>query len=404
VSIKRLSKNDKQMLTSLAQECFNKSIVLGVPTAPLKTVCDLLIIDDKSSVDFPKGSSIKFTYGLYVMFNPMSFQTVCKHIAALKGIPNLIISCTSSHNQRDMYAQVGAPKTSVVQLMMFSKNPGLHVPWLSLLPEEGTTLTVPLMVPIFTPIFSFFCLLFFRFPHFLIRRNQRILGHIHICILFLSVFGCLFSRYCSFYNLKHSINVHICKAISTNLDKEVLRICDLSPHLGHKLTASILFGHCYRGYVEDASDSIGGISNLIMLHVDQEKMNSFLTIEDPVPDPAEIISKKNKKRKPEESSEDSSDDKPPKKRKTNGENQQQKVVGKGKTVPQQVILLLLFISISYLYFSLHLHHNLRHNKKEHRKNHKKRQRNMLVNQINPHLNQVMRILKLKKVHLINKFN
>jgi len=52
-------------------------------------------------------------------------------------------------------------------------------------------------------------------------------------------------------------------------------VCDLSPHLGHKFTASILGDHDYITYIVDPGDSVKGIKNLLRNFVSSEKLENY---------------------------------------------------------------------------------------------------------------------------------
>jgi hypothetical protein len=148
----------KKALQDLSTKCVDTLMLVGNPVSPLDIDCDLLILDDKMSLPLPKGSSIRFKFGIYVWFNTMNYNSASKQIASLHGVPNILVPCLASHNLRPMYTQAGSPKTGLVNLMLFSGHPGLHVPWLSCLVEEGQVVTFPLMVN-----FSFlycFCILY----------------------------------------------------------------------------------------------------------------------------------------------------------------------------------------------------------------------------------------------------
>ena len=57
-----------------------------------------------------------------------------------------------------------------------------------------------------------------------------------------------------------------------------MSICDLSPHLGHKLAASIFSGYIYERYIVDAQNSLDGIEEVLLYHFSEEKMKSFLKL------------------------------------------------------------------------------------------------------------------------------
>ncbi len=83
----------------------------------------------------------------------------------------------------------------------------------------------------------------------------------------------------------------------THIDKDdVLSICDLCPHLGHKLVASILSGqgHNYLGCIMDPGDSFLGISNMLVSFVDEKQMKKYLNKEMGIIFPKETTSQKSR--------------------------------------------------------------------------------------------------------------
>ena len=144
--MRRLSKSKKRELNDVSKDCVDKSIHVGLLVAPLKIKCDLLILDDKLTFQLPENSKIKFTFGIYVVYNILGLQNVFQHINTLDGFLNTVLPCTSPNNLRPLYNQSGALKTGHVDLVLFSKTPGQHTPWISHIECEGNELIFPVTV------------------------------------------------------------------------------------------------------------------------------------------------------------------------------------------------------------------------------------------------------------------
>jgi predicted RNA-binding protein with RPS1 domain len=75
--------------------------------------------------------------------------------------------------------------------------------------------------------------------------------------------------------IKKNFKINFFKAVSQTVDKEQIVICDLSPHLGHKLAASIFSNNVYVGYIEDPQKSFVGIAELILQHFEKQRIIDY---------------------------------------------------------------------------------------------------------------------------------
>ena len=157
--MRKLSKSKKRELNDVSKDCVDKSIHVGLLVAPLKIKCDLLILDDKLTFQLPENSKIKFTFGIYVVYNILGLQNVFQHINTLDGFLNTVLPCTSPNNLRPLYNQSGA------NLVLFSKTPGQHTPWINYIECEGNELILPMNVCKILITISYLLKNHYRFLH-----------------------------------------------------------------------------------------------------------------------------------------------------------------------------------------------------------------------------------------------
>ena len=121
-------------------------------------------------------------------------------------------------------------------------------------------------------------------------------------------------------------------------------ICDLSPHLGHKLGAAIHLSHVYNGYIVDPQDCMESIGQMLLGVFDEKIMTDYLSIGQSTPKKrkhSEEQTKIIKKKKVEEKSQQTGDESLPEKSlqktisgKSLPEKSQQKTIG-GKSLPEK---------------------------------------------------------------------
>jgi len=236
---------EKKKHSAIAKRCMNKYIIQGVSTEPIRRQCSLLILDDKMPFQLPQDSVIDFQFGLYLMWNPYNFTSVHKHIADLGGVSNAILPVSVQSTPRPAYDHPNAYKTNLFQFVFFSKQTGNHVSYLQNLAKGGSEFTLPIIVPAL--------------------QSEEIInktGPHQLC------FALPINFWMEYY-----------KAISSKLKVPHISVCDLSPHLGHKFTASILGDHDYIAYIVDPGDSVEGIKDLLSNFVTTEKLEKYASEE-----------------------------------------------------------------------------------------------------------------------------
>jgi hypothetical protein len=172
VTLKQLSKEKKKELTRKAEVVVDRAHVQGALPSPIKLSCDVLILDDKSHFQFPKGCHLNYQYGIFILFDPLNFGNMGEVVQSVGGIINLSIPCLTTRSPRPAYSHPQSPKTTMVQLIVFSKKQSNHIPWVLQLSEN---ISFPLVVSIYI-IFFIFILIIFQIPALSGKEKQKSTG------------------------------------------------------------------------------------------------------------------------------------------------------------------------------------------------------------------------------------